>query len=517
MLVASARQMRSIDRRTMDQLGVSGLFLMENAGRGVASVFRKRFPGLGGKRIAIICGKGNNGGDGFVVARYLIDSGAWIDVALLGSCADLRGDAQVNMERWKALGRSVLEVSHADSDRVLSDFFAGKDFLIDGIFGTGLERNVEGLPALAIELMNGSGAPILAIDVPSGVSSDTGAVLGCAVRARVTATLALPKLGLLLYPGAGYAGEIECIDIGIPDGAIAEENLTDSLFDLSSARDVFPVRKPDAHKGDCGKVWVLGGSVGLTGAVTMAAESAIRVGAGLVTAAVPASLNDILEVKLTEAMTFPLPETTERNLHSDAGSSFLSAAAEAQVLAVGPGVSRNESALEAVRIVLSKADKPVVLDADGIRAFSGAQDILRRRLAPTVITPHPGEMAVLTGLTIDDVESRRVDLSREIAKDLSITVVLKGAPTVTATQNGYVYINTSGNAGLATGGTGDVLTGTIAGFVGQGMTVEHAAALGVFVHGLAGDLAAEKLTQWSMRAGDVIRELPQAIRRITVY
>jgi len=515
MKLARAHEMRNIDRRAMDELGVGGLFLMENAGRGVASAVKKRWGEVRGMRIGVLCGKGNNGGDGFVTARYLLGDGAWVEVALLGRTDELRGDPKVNMERWRALGKSTLEVGAEGASDALRSFLSGKDLVVDAVFGTGLERKVEGLPAEAVRKVNDSGIPVVSIDIPSGVSSDTGEVMGVAVEAAMTVTLALPKLGLFLYPGASHAGEVQCVDIGIPERAIRAEKLDYLLFELGDAAALFPRRKPDAHKGDCGKIWLLGGSVGLTGAVAMASESAVRVGAGLVTAAVPASLNDILEAKLTEVMTCPLPDTPERALAADAGDRFIELAAQADVIAVGPGLSRNESALEAARRVVEKTDKPVVLDADGINAFQDHLDILERRTGETVITPHPGEMARLTGMEIAKVEAERTTLPLELASRLGITVVLKGSPTVTATPDGRAYVNSSGNAGLATGGTGDVLTGTIAGLAGQGLSLDEAAPLGVFLHGLAGDIAAGRKSQWGMSAVDVIAALPDAIREVT--
>ena len=522
MKLATASQMRNIDSRAMKGHSIESLELMENAGAGIAAVIETEFAPIESKRVTIICGKGNNGGDGLVVARHLHSRGVRVRVFLLARCDELKGDPESNLKRWESVGGSVteLESEAAAGWSDLEDALAGSDLAVDAMLGTGAEGSLTRKIAKAALALQECKCAVVAVDLPTGVDADTGAAGEPCVRATLTATLALMKVGLFLYPGVERAGRIVLVDIGIPASCVEEEGIATELVENTLAAELLPGRPFNAHKGFCGKVAVIGGSVGLTGAVTLAGLGAMRSGAGLVTAYVPEGLNPILETKLTEVMTSPLPQTSAGSISAHALPRLLDLAGEVDAMLLGPGLSRAPESAELVR-EFARAHKampapkvPVVLDADGINAFEGKLDLLHG--AGWVVTPHPGEMSRLTGEKIGDIESRRIEAARELAVRSGLTLVLKGAPTVTAEGSGRCFVNSTGNPGMATGGTGDVLSGMILSFLGQGLEGPRAALLAVYLHGLAGDLAAAEKTVWGMSAGDIVDYLPQAFYALSM-
>lgn len=522
MKLATAKEMRNIDARAMGEYSIASLDLMESAGGGVASVMESEFAPMSGKHVTVVCGKGNNGGDGLVIARHLRSIGAEVKVFILAKGEDLKGDPKINLERWLSMGESVAELDGEDAAAWgdLAESIARPGLVVDAILGTGSFGPLKGVVAKAVAAMSECRCPIVAVDLPTGVNSDTGAAQEPCISATLTATLALMKRGLFLYPGVERAGEVVLVDIGIPAACVKGENIGTELFEHARGVALLPERPFNAHKGYCGRVAVVGGSVGLTGAVALAGLGAMRSGSGLVTAHVPADLNPILEVKLTEVMTSPLPQTAETSLSSSALPKILELAGSMDALLLGPGLSRNEETAGLVREFAREHKKmpppkaPVVLDADGINAFEGELDLLRD--SGWVLTPHPGEMSRLTGAGIKDIEETRIDSARELAMDCGMTVVLKGAPTVTADRDGLCYVNSTGNPGMATGGSGDVLSGMILSFLGQGLDGPQAAVLAVYLHGLAGDLAAEENTVWGMSAGDIVDHLPEALLSLSL-
>ena len=516
MKLATAREMRNIDARAMDEYSMVSLDLMESAGSGIATVMETEFAPIAGKSVTIVCGKGNNGGDGLVVARHVRARGAKVRVFLLAEGSDLKGDPEVNLQRWEALGGTATELAAEDcagwSD--LSEAIAGADLAVDAILGTGAAGTLGGVVAKAARILEDCRCPVVAVDMPTGVDADTGASGEPCVRATLTATLALMKRGLFLYPGVERAGRVVLVDIGIPSACIEEQCIKTELVEHIRAAALLPKRPFNAHKGHCGKVAVVGGSVGLTGAVTLAGLGALRAGSGLVTAHVPAELNPILEVKLTEVMTSPLPQTPAASISTKALPALLELARTMDALLLGPGLSRNLESAELARAFAAEHKKmpspkaPVVLDADGINAFEGNLSLLMG--TGWVITPHPGEMGRLTGGGVGGIEAGRIEAARSLAREAGLNVVLKGAPTVTAGRSGECYVNSTGNPGMATGGSGDVLAGMVLSFLGQGLSGTDAAVLAVYLHGLAGDLAAADKTVWGMTAGDIVDYLPQA-------
>ena len=506
-LIVTAGQMQNIDKRAIQGLGIPGLQLMEAAGRGVAEHLRDELLDreVGGSDIAVICGRGNNGGDGFVCGRYLAEWGAEVSYFLLGETAQLKGDALTNYHRLRDKS-AVTEILSEDDLPELSGF----DVLVDAIFGTGFKGKIEGVAARVVQAVNDSGKPVVAVDIPSGVDADTGAVEGDAVSAELTVTFGCPKYGHYLFPGRNLTGILKIVDIGFPPQAIAEENIHSFVISEKYIDATLPRRAPDAHKGSCGKVFILAGSKGMTGAAALAGNAAVRSGAGLVYVGCPESLNDILEIKLTEALTRPLPEVRKkRTLALRALGEVMKYLREIDALAVGPGVSQHFETQELVRRVLARRTIPTVLDADGLNVFAKDNTVLKENTAPLVITPHVGELARIVGAPIEEIIADRQTWAQKAAKMFNCVCVLKGAPTFVSDAGGKVCLNPTGNAGMASGGTGDVLTGIIVALLGQGLAPMDAACCGVYLHGMAGDLAADELGQISMAAGDMIETLPE--------
>jgi NAD(P)H-hydrate epimerase len=500
--------MRALDRHTIETLGVPDEVLMELAGRAVAEAALELLPPAG--EVLVVCGSGNNGGDGLVAARLLRHEGVPVRVALLAEGRSLRGAAAANLRRAERIGL------RAEGARFR---IPEQGVLVDALFGTGLARPVERAAATAIRRINaareaaGDRLRVLAVDLPSGLCAESGAALGAAVRADRTLAIALPKLGLCLEPGRSLAGRIQVARIGIADAAPGVE-LDAELWTRAAAGARLPARPREGHKGSFGHVLLVAGSEGKTGAAALAAEGAARIGAGLVTLACPAGLNDILEVKCTEAMTAPVRDTSERALAAGAEAAIAALAAERDAVGLGPGIGRSAETQKLVRALAARIAKPLVLDADALHAFRGDPGPLRRRRAPAILTPHPGEAASLLGTSASEVNGDRAGSARRLAAASGSVVVLKGAATVVATPSGSCVLTPTGGPALASGGTGDVLLGAVAGLLAQGVEPATAAALGAFVHGLAGDRIAERTGPSGLVASDLARELPAAVEEL---
>jgi NAD(P)H-hydrate epimerase len=514
MKVVTADQMRELDRRATEEYGIPSLLLMENAGLQAVLEMERSFPRLATQQVALCCGKGNNGGDGLVVARHLFERGTPVEVILLARRDEVRGDARTNLESATRLGLPIHEVTTGQALQGVRERLSRADIIVDALLGTGIEGGAKGLIAEAIDLLNRAGRPIVALDIPSGLSADGGAPVGPCIQAALTITFGLPKRGLILFPGASRAGRVAVADIGLPRQLLADEALDVSLLEPEDAACAFPLRDPNAHKGTYGHVLVLAGSPGKTGAAAMCALSALKIGAGLVTLAVSQSLNDIMEAKLTEVMTEPLPETSERTVGIAALGKLLKLVDGKRALAIGPGLSTHAETSELVRELVATVGLPMVLDADGINALASKPETLARAVGPLILTPHPGELARLLSISRDEVLHDRIAIATKVARRFRVHVVLKGARTLVVDPDGRVAINMTGNPGMATGGTGDVLTGLIAGLLAQGVGPSLAAKAGVYLHGLAGDLAAAAMGQEAMLASDLMAQIPEAIRRV---
>lgn len=512
MKAVTGAQMRAIDRRATEEYAIPSLLLMENAALRVVDAAEAMLATSGGRRVQVVAGKGNNGGDGLAAARHLHQRGFKVHVTLVADPDAVEGDARLNLEICHRVG-VPLEVA---PPAPIGFGTPPSDLIIDALLGTGVRGAPTGPIAEAIDAINRCPAPVLAVDLPSGLDADTGAVPGACVRARRTVTFALPKRGLLVYPGRGFAGEIEVADIGIPRPLLEDPALDCEWITPALVRARLPARPPDAHKGTFGRVFLLAGSAGLTGAATLCSEAALRVGAGLVTLGIPRSLNVILEQKLTEAMTLPLPETETQAHTIAAWDAIAERIATSDAVALGPGIGRHPKTAELVLRVLRERRGPTVVDADGLNALASVEGAGRPWAAPeqVVLTPHPGEMARLLGTNPSAVESNRLATAAKAARDFGCVVVLKGAGTIVAAPDGRLFIDPAATPALATGGTGDVLTGVIAGLIAQGLSPLDAAVSGVHVHGRAGEHLARKVGDAGSLAGDLLGELPRVIREL---
>ncbi|MBI5375109.1 MAG: NAD(P)H-hydrate dehydratase [Candidatus Schekmanbacteria bacterium] len=513
MPVATGSQMREIDRITIDERGIPGITLMENAGQGVAHAVRKYLGPLHDKNIVVVCGKGNNGGDGMVVARLLSKECPSLQIFLLADEKELKGDALENYRRARTEEIRVAELKNSKDliGKSLGNLEEA-DIIIDAIFGTGINGPVKGFYGEVIELINRTSAKVVSIDVPSGLSSDSGEVFEPAVHAFMTVTLGLPKVSSIVYPAASLYGHLEIADIGIPDEVVKGTSFNINLIEKEDVASLIPVRQRDAHKGDFGHLLIVGGSPGKSGAVIMAANAALRSGAGLVTVVVPQSLDMVMECGLLEAMSLSLPETEDGTLSPKGVKQFLQFAKNKSVIAIGPGIGTNNETLEFLSSILSSVDIPVVLDADAINLVAKNPEILKNTKAEIVITPHPGEMARLAGIQSSEVQARRLEICNEVASKYNVTVVLKGKNSIISKCGRFAYINPTGNPGMASGGSGDVLTGVIAGLISQKIEPGDAAYAGTYIHGLAGDMAASATGEISLIARDIIEYIPEAIK-----
>jgi len=518
MKLVTAQQMANIDRRAIEEFGVPGIQLMERAGEGVFNLIKEVVGEVKGKEIGVFCGKGNNGGDGFVTARLLHQDGASVLVLLLGRKDDLRGDAEINLKKTLDLEIQVTEVLNEDDLSSVKEVLRSAELIVDALFGTGMRGVVKGLAASVIEMINNSSKPVISVDVPSGLSADGGQISGSCIQAMATATFGLPKVGQVFYPGKSRCGRLKIVDIGIPAEAVDQEGCRANLIMEGDVARLLPRRKPDVHKGDCGRIIVVAGSVGMTGAAALTSMAALRIGAGLVTLGVPASLNDILEVKLTEVMTRPLPEVRKRRcIALRAVGEIRRLLDGADCLAIGPGLGIHHETSELVRRIVKEASLPIVIDADGLNALAKDLSPLKDTAAEVVVTPHPGELSRITGRPVSEIASDPVMAATEFSGEFGVVVVLKGAPTVIAGPDGEFYVNWTGNAGMATGGSGDVLTGSIAGLIGQGLSPREASITAVFLHGKAGDIARDRKGEMGLVAGDILDLLPEAVIRVAEH
>ncbi len=500
-------EMRAVDKLSTTELNIPAILLMENAGLKTAQAIRREYGNLKNKHVCIICGKGNNGGDGFVVGRHLSRMGAEVEFFSTASLSELRDEAAANRKIAESLRLPIHDI-HSIED--LKPAFI-PDFIVDALLGTGIRGEVTGLYRAIIDWMNAQTVPIAAVDTPSGLNCETGEVAGAAVRAGLTVTMGNIKTGQIFYPARSYQNKLFVADLNAPPFLLEKVNTQKFLVTPEDIISFLPERPPDAYKNTFGKVLMIAGSTGLTGAATMASLSALRSGAGMVVLGIPERFNPVLEEKVTEVMTAPLPETEDGSIHSRAINHIDRWLQWSHVLALGPGLSTHPETQTFVRAFLGKVDKPIVIDADGINNLAGQFDLIRNYAADIVFTPHVGELSRLIGVSQKDILANRVAVLQEWAPKLKATILLKGAPTLIADRSGTVYFNPTGNAGMATAGSGDVLTGLIAGFLAQGLTGTQAAIAGAFVHGMAGDLARQQWGQRGMIAGDILKLVPEAL------
>lgn len=511
MRVVTAHTMQEIDKQAIKDHGIPGLRLMEAAGRSCVDEIIAEF-GLKG-RCVVMAGKGNNGGDGYVIARLLGQKGWSVKVIILADRDQINGDAGLNLEKLQDTVINYCTHEGQLSALHMEEIFQA-DVIVDALLGTGLRSNVNGVYLEAIDLMNASGRPVVAVDIPSGIHGTTGRVLGEAVRAYITVTFAFAKLGHVLYPGAEHTGRLVVADVGIP-AALMETASGYDFLNTDTMRPMLHRRDRLAHKGHYGHCLILAGSTGMTGSAALAANSAVRAGSGLVTLGVAESIHHILELKTTEAMTAPLPDSGSGHLTSSAFPAIEKLLAGKDAVAIGPGFGRRPGTYALVQNLMETVSLPLVIDADGLNALAEDITILKRKKSKQVIlTPHPGEMSRLLGTSIPDVEAIRISVAQEFARSNGVYLVLKGARTIIASPSGTAAINGSGNPGMATGGMGDVLTGIIVSLLGQGYVAWDACRLGVFLHGFAADMVAEEMGEIGINASDVLEKLPYAYNKL---
>ena len=492
--------MRNLDQGAIERFKIPDTILMENAGQAVYFVILNEF-GIHGKRFLVICGTGNNGGDGFVVARKLHSNGGLVSVFILGGKEKYNGCARDNLDMISALGIEICELSSIER---LQSSLPGSDAVVDALFGTGLTREVSGLYREVIELINENPAPVFGVDIPSGVNGD----MGCAVKADFTATFGLPKLGNLLYPGFSLCGKLYVTHISFPPSHYNADSIKVETNDPLS----LPERGPDTHKGSYGKVLFIAGSSNYLGAPYFSALSFLKAGGGLSYLASPKSITNFLANKGSEIVFIPQKETDSGSLSLSARDQLVEFSETVDMVVIGPGLSLNPETQELVRALTREIKKPLLIDGDGITAIAQDLEILRKRKGETILTPHLGEMSRITGTDIGKIQETKVPLLATTCKELHASIVLKGAHTLIGYPNEKIFINLSGNPGMATAGSGDVLTGSIAAMFGLGLPLAESTRMGVFIHGMAGDLALRALGADGIIAGDIMNYLPEAVR-----
>ncbi len=520
MYLVKSREMQEMDRETIESFGIPGRVLMENAGRGTFKMIIDLFPDIKNKKVCVLCGRGNNGGDGFVVARYLMEKGIETNIFLLSSRNRLKGDARANMgllEKLCALknkknGKNkIIQIPDRDSFLEYKDRIFQNDLFVDGIFGTGLNSDVRGIFKEIIELVNESHRPVVSIDIPSGLNADTGMPCGVSIKACATASFAFAKPGHIMYPGNKFTGKLAIIDIGIPRFIAEKRSPMINLIEKKLVQSFFTPRDSQAHKGDFGHLFIIAGSLGKTGAAALASNAAMACGAGLVTLGVPESLNSVMEPQVTETMTFPLAEKKKGFLSEKAFDKIIELSKGKTAMAIGPGMGMEKDTGNLVKKLIRTIDIPIIIDADALNLIADNPEILKEKKAPLILTPHPGEMARLTQSSSAEIQKSRLEYAKNFAVRFKVILVLKGAGTITAMPDGRAFVCTTGNSGMAAGGMGDVLTGIISGFTAQGISSEKAAIAGPYIHGICGDTLACTRGDFGFTASDIIGIIPETI------
>ncbi|MDR2017876.1 MAG: NAD(P)H-hydrate dehydratase [Syntrophobacterales bacterium] len=512
MKALSPERMAKYDEYAIRVWGIPSAVLMENAGRTTYRLAKERYL-IPGSRLTVFCGRGNNGGDGFVIARYALRDGFSARAFLLCKTSDLKGDTALNMGLFESLGGVITEIDDA-SFPLAKASLKETDVIVDAIFGTGLSKPVSGFEGRIIELINHSGKTVIAVDIPSGVDGRTGVPLGTAVKATHTYTYGYPKLGQLFYPGAYHAGGLTVIDISLPPHGETVLGVDANIVDGELIRGFLKDRMPWAHKGTFGHVAVIAGSPGKTGAAYMASLAALKIGAGLVTLLIPQALNAVMEVKLTEVMTYPVADGGSGYFVLSSYDEILEFISDKDVVVMGPGLSQHEETQEIVRRLFAKTDKPFVIDADAINAFAGHTDLIAEAKRSAVFTPHPGELGRLMKLSPMEINADRMSVGKGFVEKTEMNLVLKGARTIIFDNQGEAFIIPPGNPALAKGGSGDILTGFIGGLLAQGYSMTEASILGAYLHGYAADNFVEESTDMDLLAGDLLVETGRVLREI---
>ncbi|HBO70233.1 MAG TPA: bifunctional ADP-dependent NAD(P)H-hydrate dehydratase/NAD(P)H-hydrate epimerase [Deltaproteobacteria bacterium] len=517
MKVVTGRQMAELDRMAIEQYGIPSLVLMENAGRSCAErilrILHEKVPIPEEASVAVVCGRGNNGGDGMVVARHLQNRGVYVELFLLSEEDQLSPDARTQFEILQKLDVERRIIRDLEGVEDLRHFLEEVHLCVDAILGTGLSSPLEGIVREVVETINLSMATVFAVDIPSGIDATSGRILGEAIRADYTGTFGLLKLGQVLLPGSIHCGETDVYDIGIPSKAIFDADIKTEVLEERVVKSMFSIRPPDFHKGDAGRVFIIGGSPGMTGAPCLAGQAAMRMGAGLITVVVPESLRFVVESKLLEVMSMGIPDGGTGTFRAETVPDLLRGISRADFVVIGPGLGSYEGAAEFVAALIPQIPVPFLIDADGLNALAGQLKVLRSLKAPCIVTPHPGEMSRLTGESIEAIEASRIGSALHFAEEEGVTVILKGARTVIATPKGDIFINTTGNPYMASGGMGDALSGIVAALASQGLSPTDASCAGVFLHGMSADILVRRFPMSPLSATDVIENIREGLQR----
>lgn len=510
--VALSDEMRSIDKITIEKYGIPGVVLMENAGVSVVKEIIKEFSTQ--SKFTIVCGRGNNGGDGFVVARHLYDKGFELNVFIVGDKDGIKGDALINLNIITKLGIDIHTIGYDEDLIKFKENLIHFPHVVDALFGTGLNKDIGGVSEKVINIINKHSKHTISIDIPSGIGGNDGKVYKAAIRADKTIAFSLPKCGNLIYPGAEYNGELVIADIGIPKQVIKSMDLNHNLIDFELIKDNLPSRKKNTHKGSYGKANIIAGSAGMTGAAILTCKSALRTGLGLLKLYIGESLNHIVKTSVPEAITVPLQEMRKGVIGINHIEKIIADTENANVLTIGPGCGNTAELSEITKQVLNKVKVPIVIDADGLNALSKNTQWLLEKKSKIIITPHIGEMSRLTGISIEEIKNNLIAVAKEFSQNLGVIVVLKGASTIVVAPGGEVFINICGNPGMATAGSGDVLTGIITGLIAQGLEPLKATVTSVYLHGVTGDSVAGDKGEYGLLAGDLVEYLPYTIKNI---
>lgn len=514
MKILTSVQMKALDKKAIDELGIIGPVLMENAGLEITYAILQVFPEIDTENIVIVAGKGNNGGDGFVVARHLFNRGCSPQILLLSAKDEVKGDAALNLTMADNMGIEITEVTSPEIWEKQKAIISAATILIDAIFGTGLIKPAKGLYAQVIIDINQAPAYKVAVDIPSGLSSDSFQLIGPCVEADLTVTMAAPKIAHIFPPAAECVGELVVADISMPQFMFDDKDLRLEIVEEATVKPYFEQRPWDSHKGTFGHLFIVSGSLGKTGAAAMAGKAALKMGAGLVTVGTPKSCLPMIARSMAELMTEPLAETETGTISEEALDKIQELMQGKDALMLGPGISTQKSTTELVLQLIPKVKAPMVLDADALNILASKPELLKGIEYPLVLTPHPGEFARLLNINPKQVVEQKLELAPQFAQEYGVYLVLKGYRTLTATPEGNVYVNPTGNPGMATGGSGDVLSGMMASMIMQSDNILDAILSSIYIHGLSGDLAAERYGEKPLVAGNIITYLPAAIKAL---
>ncbi|MFH1448821.1 MAG: NAD(P)H-hydrate dehydratase [bacterium] len=515
MKVANVNQMYEIDKMATEKYFMPSIILMENAGIKSIESLHQLFPDLKFKKVAVFVGPGNNGGDGLVIARHLFNQDISVEVFLMMDEEKAKGIAETNLKIVKSLKIPIRKANSIENFQKEKDELFSFDLIIDAILGIGGKERLSDHFVEIINCLNSLKKPIISLDIPSGINGDSGKLLGTSIKATYTFTFGLPKIGMFLSPGINYLGKLLILDLGFPKDLLKDPNLCLNYLEKEDISLLLPKRLKDDHKGRCGKIFLLAGSRGMTGAATLSSQAALLTGSGIVTLGIPESLNSIMEVKLTEVMTHPIPETPLGSFSYKGYSTIMNLISKFQSIALGPGIGREKETIKLIHNLVESINIPMVIDADAIFALAEKPEILKKAKAPVIITPHSGELAHFLKTKIEDILINRIFYAQKVALEYNLVLVLKGTNTIIATPTGEVFINSTGNPGMASPGMGDVLTGIIGGFLAQGLNALEASKLGVYLHGLSGDIALKERGELSLIASDVLNDIPQAIKHLS--